>query len=98
MCSFVFQFTLKKCVERLGGMCGAIVTSPFDVVKTRLQSDLFHQKRAGTDVGVLRAGANGATIVMAGTPRAGGLLWHFVETGHIIRYEDLLLSSTVFVT
>jgi Mitochondrial carrier protein len=25
----------------VGGMCGAVVTSPFDVVKTRLQSDLF---------------------------------------------------------
>ncbi|KAF7356964.1 hypothetical protein MVEN_01032400 [Mycena venus] len=28
----------------LGGMCGAIVTSPFDVVKTRLQSSLFREK------------------------------------------------------
>ncbi|KAH9930241.1 mitochondrial carrier [Fomitopsis serialis] len=28
----------------LGAMCGAIVTSPFDVVKTRLQSDLFRVK------------------------------------------------------
>lgn len=28
-------------VHSLGGMAGAIVTAPFDVVKTRLQSDLF---------------------------------------------------------
>ncbi|QPG75799.1 hypothetical protein FOA43_003161 [Brettanomyces nanus] len=27
----------------LGGMCGAIFTSPFDVVKTRLQSSVFHE-------------------------------------------------------
>lgn len=27
----------------LGGMCGAIFTSPFDVVKTRLQSSVYHE-------------------------------------------------------
>ena len=32
-------------------MCSAVVTSPFDVVKTRLQSDLFRQKHA--DVGAV---------------------------------------------
>ncbi|EIN06233.1 mitochondrial carrier [Punctularia strigosozonata HHB-11173 SS5] len=58
----------------LGGMCGAIVTSPFDVVKTRLQSDLFRQQHP----------------VNAGAQRTGGLLWNFVETGHILRdiYRD----------
>ncbi|EJT96599.1 mitochondrial carrier [Dacryopinax primogenitus] len=30
----------------LGGMCGAIVTSPFDVVKTRLQSNMFRHSLA----------------------------------------------------
>jgi hypothetical protein len=61
----------------LGGMCGAVVTSPFDVVKTRLQSDLFRQKHA--DVGAVV----GDSVVLVRRP--GGLLWHFVETAHIIR-------------
>ena len=61
----------------LGGMCGAVVTSPFDVVKTRLQSDLFRQKH--TDVGAVV----GDSVVLVRRP--GGLLWHFVETAHIIR-------------
>ncbi|KAF8075272.1 mitochondrial carrier protein RIM2 [Lyophyllum atratum] len=62
----------------LGGMCGAIVTSPFDVVKTRLQSSLFQQK--STSMGL--AGPGGSVVV--GVPR-GGLLYNFVETGHILR-------------
>ncbi|TFK75056.1 mitochondrial carrier [Pluteus cervinus] len=63
----------------LGGMCGAIVTSPFDVVKTRLQSSLFQNHAT---VGVINTG--GAAVV--GMPRQpGGLLWNFVETGWILR-------------
>lgn len=61
----------------LGGMCGAIITSPFDVVKTRLQSDLFRQKQ--TSVGLV-----GDTMVVVAR-RPIGLLWHFVETAHILR-------------
>ncbi|KAI0652898.1 mitochondrial carrier [Cubamyces menziesii] len=61
----------------LGGMCGAIVTSPFDVVKTRLQSDLFRENVSTVSL----AGNGGATITL---PRRN-LLWHFVETGRIIR-------------
>ncbi|KAL7280297.1 mitochondrial carrier protein RIM2 [Trametes coccinea BRFM310] len=61
----------------LGGMCGAIVTSPFDVVKTRLQSDLFREK-----VATVSLAGNGTASVTV--PRRN-LLWHFVETGHIIR-------------
>ncbi|KAI0272758.1 mitochondrial carrier protein RIM2 [Gloeopeniophorella convolvens] len=61
----------------LGGMCGAIITSPFDVVKTRLQSDLFRQKHA--EIGAVVG--DGVVVVR----RPGGLLWHFVETTHIIR-------------
>ncbi|KIY63309.1 mitochondrial carrier [Cylindrobasidium torrendii FP15055 ss-10] len=66
-------------------MCGAVVTSPFDVVKTRLQSDLFRVKH--TAPGVIQAGGGG---VLYGAPRSGGLLWNFVETGHILRniYRD----------
>jgi len=58
-------------------MCGAIVTSPFDVIKTRLRSDLFRQKH--TSVGAVV----GDSIVLARRP--GAFLWHFVETSHIIR-------------
>lgn len=61
----------------LGGMCGAIVTSPFDVVKTRLQSSMFAHT---VDVAV---SANGAAGLVA--KRTGGLLYSFVETAHIIR-------------
>ncbi|KAI0685834.1 mitochondrial carrier [Cytidiella melzeri] len=62
----------------VGGMCGAIVTSPFDVVKTRLQSDLFREKHATLTV----SGAGNGVVVV---PRRPNLLWHFVETGHILR-------------
>ncbi|KAH9857287.1 mitochondrial carrier [Lenzites betulinus] len=61
----------------LGGMCGAIVTSPFDVVKTRLQSDLFREK-----VAVVSLSGDGTAALTA--PRRN-ILWHFVETGHILR-------------
>ncbi|KAF8555834.1 mitochondrial carrier protein RIM2 [Imleria badia] len=61
----------------LGGMCGAIVTSPFDVVKTRLQSSLFREKHASVSI----VGGGVATL----PHRSGGLLWNFVETGHILR-------------
>jgi solute carrier family 25 protein 33/36 len=57
-------------------MCGAIVTSPFDVVKTRLQSDLFQEKH-------VKLGMVGGGVVVV--PRRSSLLWHFVETGHILR-------------
>ncbi|KAL5531586.1 hypothetical protein ACEPAG_4463 [Sanghuangporus baumii] len=67
----------------LGGMCGAIVTAPFDVVKTRLQSDLFREKH--TSYGVIGAteGSSGSAVLMPRRP--GGLLYNFVETGHIMR-------------
>ncbi len=57
-------------------MCGAIVTSPFDVVKTRLQSDLFRAKHH------IAVEGNGVAAVAV----RRNLLWHFVETAHIIRY------------
>ncbi|GAA5896302.1 Rim2p [Sporobolomyces salmoneus] len=56
----------------LGGMCGSVVTAPFDVVKTRLQSDMFQQQRS--------------TKVSA-TSRSGirALLYNFVDTGIILK-------------
>lgn len=67
----------------LGGMCGAIVTSPFDVVKTRLQSSLFREKHARATVSVLHGG--GTASVLVHPPRSPGLLYHFVETAQIIK-------------
>ncbi|KAH9932124.1 mitochondrial carrier [Epithele typhae] len=60
----------------LGGMCGAIVTSPFDVVKTRLQSDLFRGRVASV---TLEANGAGAVAIRR------NVLWHFVETMDIVR-------------
>lgn len=71
-------------------MCGAIVTSPFDVVKTRLQSDLFREKHA--TIGLAGAG-NGVSVVV---PRRVNLLWHFVETGHILRCDAHCVCCDVF--
>lgn len=70
----------------LGGMCGAIVTSPFDVVKTRLQSSLFQEKHATFSIA-----GNG---VVTGPPRTN-LLYNFVETGHILRYALFAADFTV---
>ncbi len=66
-------------------MCGAVVTSPFDVVKTRLQSDLFRQKHAGVGAVI------GDSVVVVRRP--GAILWHFVETAHIIRLRPILPPS-----
>lgn len=61
---------------RLGGMCGAIITSPLDVVKTRLQSSMFVENAMHHSGGT-------ATVSVI---RSKGLLWSFVETGHILRF------------
>jgi hypothetical protein len=70
-------------------MCGAIVTSPFDVVKTRLQSDLFRQKHVGVGAVV------GDSVLLVRRP--GGILWHFVETVHIIRLRPYFPLAPFFV-
>lgn len=59
------------------------MTSPLDVVKTRLQSDMFKQLRAAS---TSYAVAGASVSIPAPRPTgAGGLLWNFVETGHILR-------------
>ena len=78
-------------VHSVGGMCGAIVTSPFDVVKTRLQSDLFREKHTSYGVVGVVEGASGSAVIMPRRP--GGLLYNFVETGHILRYEPSFILS-----
>lgn len=57
-----------------GGMCGAIITSPLDVVKTRLQSDLYRQRPATT------LAATGGVL-----SSARRLAYHFVETGYLLK-------------
>jgi solute carrier family 25, member 33/36 len=57
-------------------MCGAVVTSPFDVVKTRLQSSMFNDHHH------ISSSGGAATVTIT---RSRGLLWSFVETGHILR-------------
>ncbi|EPQ31509.1 uncharacterized protein PFL1_00842 [Pseudozyma flocculosa PF-1] len=59
----------------VGGMCGAIITSPLDVVKTRLQSDLF-QKQAAIKAAAAPSSVLGQTKKLA---------YHFVETGHLLK-------------
>lgn len=56
----------------LGGMCGAIFTCPFDVVKTRLQSSVYRDLYSSS--------------ILAGSSKsaAGKVLTHFKETCMII--------------
>ena|ERR1700736_2130617 len=55
----------------IGGMSGACLTAPLDVVKTRLQSDFYKERIEAAK--------------RAGTVKRG--VWqHFVETGVIVRY------------
>ncbi|WWD00725.1 hypothetical protein V866_007660 [Kwoniella sp. B9012] len=64
----------------VGGMAGAIVTSPFDVVKTRLQSDLFRHTASEPIKKAISATQKDAA-------RSGvrGTLYQFVDTVYLIR-------------
>jgi len=64
----------------VGGMSGAVLTAPLDVVKTRLQSDFYRERLEAAK----RAGAV--------TTRFG--VWrHIIETGLIIRYYSNKVHS-----
>lgn len=65
------------------------MTAPFDVVKTRLQSDVYAKSKssalaAGRTLGSSGAvGATSSSGFFQGTRR---LLYHFVETGILLRW------------
>ncbi|KEI41409.1 uncharacterized protein L969DRAFT_92639 [Mixia osmundae IAM 14324] len=61
----------------LGGMCGGIVTAPFDVVKTRLQSEFYASRTRA-----LATASEGGPAARSGLR---GLLYHFVDTGTLLR-------------
>lgn len=62
-----------------GGMCGAIITSPLDVVKTRLQSDLYRQRSSQKQA--VSTAAQKSGILQS----ARRLAYHFVETGYLLK-------------
>ncbi|KDN46152.1 mitochondrial carrier [Tilletiaria anomala UBC 951] len=75
----------------VGGMCGAIVTSPLDVVKTRLQSDMYQQQQqrhtqAYARTPPSRHGGGGSAGLLR-TVRT--LAYHFVETAQLLRTISL---------
>lgn len=59
-------------------MCGAIITSPLDVVKTRLQSDLYRHR---AEIAVSQRGLAG--VIMRGC-------MHFADTGSLLVYVAIL--------
>ncbi|OAV96181.1 hypothetical protein, variant [Puccinia triticina 1-1 BBBD Race 1] len=69
----------------LGGMCGAIVTAPFDLVKTRLQSSTFHADRSQITRFTFPSSAMPTTTTVTTTGSSNRLLYHFIDTGKIIR-------------
>lgn len=58
-------------------MCAGCITAPLDVVKTRLQSDLFQKKVAS-----VAASSGSSEGLWAATKR---LSYTFVETGHLLK-------------
>ncbi|KAH9461009.1 hypothetical protein MJO28_009848 [Puccinia striiformis f. sp. tritici] len=73
----------------LGGMCGAIVTAPFDLVKTRLQSSTYHadssQSTRFTSPSSVSSTKPPTTTIKATTGTSNRLFYHFIDTGRIIR-------------
>ncbi|KAA1069605.1 hypothetical protein PGT21_029409 [Puccinia graminis f. sp. tritici] len=72
----------------LGGMCGAIVTAPFDLVKTRLQSSTYHADRSQIPRFTFSSSSSSAiptTSTTTTTATPNRLFYHFIDTGRIIR-------------
>ncbi|PWN37168.1 mitochondrial carrier [Meira miltonrushii] len=67
----------------IGGMCGAIVTSPLDVVKTRLQSDMYVDRWKKESGKVHSHQAKGIIRNAFNTMKKLG--YHFVETGQLLK-------------
>ncbi|GAC92884.1 hypothetical protein PHSY_000442 [Pseudozyma hubeiensis SY62] len=68
-----------------GGMCGAIITSPLDVVKTRLQSDLYRQRSPQKGAASLASSEAAASQNSGILQSARRLAYHFVETGYLLK-------------
>ncbi|KAJ9474103.1 Mitochondrial carrier protein RIM2 [Pseudozyma hubeiensis] len=68
-----------------GGMCGAIITSPLDVVKTRLQSDLYRQRSPQKGAASLASSVAAASQKSGTLQSARRLAYHFVETGYLLK-------------
>lgn len=78
---------------RVGGMAGAIVTAPFDLVKTRLQSDTYvKEQQAKMTASTSNIVSKPASTVIE---RRGvlKLLHAFVETGHILGFGSTATAS-----
>ncbi|KAE8267451.1 hypothetical protein A4X09_0g4892 [Tilletia walkeri] len=78
----------------VGGMCGAIITAPLDLAKTRLQSDMYRTSaRVAETSGIRASGGAAASVAIESTARAPTstfaqvrtLAYHFVETGQLLR-------------
>lgn len=67
----------------IGGMCGAIVTSPLDVVKTRLQSDMYIDRWKKESKNISNGKSIGITRNAFQTIKSLG--YHFVETGQLLK-------------
>lgn len=66
----------------IGGMCGAIATSPLDVVKTRLQSDMYVDQRKKERMASGSRGVGQSKSVFRTITKLG---YHFVETGQLLK-------------
>ncbi|PLW10931.1 hypothetical protein PCANC_17400 [Puccinia coronata f. sp. avenae] len=67
----------------LGGMSGAIVTAPFDLVKTRLQSSTYHADRSQLSQSIPSFSSSSKSTRTTGA--SNRLFYHFIDTGRILR-------------